>query len=44
MSIQELEYIRLLLEIDPKATVREIAKVIRELRTDGKLKSSALAQ
>ena len=39
MSIQELQYIKLILEIDPSATVREIAKLITELRKgreDGK--------
>ena len=32
MSIQELEYIKLILEIDPTTTVKEIAQFIRELR------------
>ena len=42
MSIQELEYIKLILEIDPTSTVREIAKLIRELRKgreDARVKS-----
>jgi hypothetical protein len=32
MSIQELQYIKLILEIDPTTTVREIAHLVRELR------------
>ena len=32
MSIRELEYIKLILEIDPSATVKEIATLIKELR------------
>lgn len=32
MTLQELEYVKLLIEIDQKTTVREIAKLIRELR------------
>ena len=32
MSIKELEYIKLILEIDPTSTVKEIAQLIRELR------------
>ena len=32
MTIYELELVKLILEIDPSATVREIAKLIKELR------------
>jgi hypothetical protein len=32
MSIQELEYIKLILEIDTTSTVKEIARLIKELR------------
>jgi len=32
MSIRELEYIKIILEIDPTSTVAEIAKLIKELK------------
>ena len=36
MTIEELEYVRLMIEIDPKMTVLQMIKIIKERREDGK--------
>jgi hypothetical protein len=32
MSIQELELVKLMIEIDPTTTVKEVSKLLKELR------------
>ena len=36
MTLEELEYVRLMLEIDPKMTVLQMIRIIKERREDGK--------
>jgi hypothetical protein len=36
MSIQELELVKLMIEIDPQTTVKEVKELLKEIRKDKK--------